>query len=101
MSATMMTTARILDSGRERRIAAFVPEPLVVSCPKGDSAGCIIVTIELPDANRFVLKPHPELYPYIYAYRKQPRLAARENLGVGGAPPEAILGSHSDVCDRG
>lgn len=55
--------ARILDSGSKRRIAGLVPEPLVVSCPKGDSAGCIIVMIELPDTNRIVLKPHPELYP--------------------------------------
>jgi hypothetical protein len=83
-SATIITTARILDSGRERRIADLVPEPLVASCLMSDSAGCIIVTIGLPDPNRIVLKPQPELYPYIC--RTQLRVAARENLGVGRAP---------------
>jgi hypothetical protein len=31
--------------------------------------------------------------------RPQPRGAARENLGLGGAPPESILSCYSDVCD--
>jgi hypothetical protein len=75
-----MTTARILDSGKERRIADLVPEPLVASCLVSESAGCIIVTIGLPDPNRIVLKPHSELYS-LYVCGTQPRLAAREILG--------------------
>jgi hypothetical protein len=33
-----------------------------------DSAGCIIVAIGLPDPKAYiVLKPQPELHPYMYA----------------------------------
>src|SRR5271157_2129969 len=48
-SATIMRTARILDSGRKRRTTDGVPSPPVVSCLTSDSLGCIIVTIGLPD----------------------------------------------------
>src|SRR5271155_696212 len=54
-----MTTARILDSGRERRIAGLVPEPRLVSCSRGDSAGCIIATIELPDIQPYSSETAP------------------------------------------
>jgi hypothetical protein len=52
-----------LDSGKERRISGLVPEPLVASCPMSDSAGCIIVTIGLPEPNRIVLNPQRERHP--------------------------------------
>jgi len=52
-----MTTARILDSGKQRRIADLVPEPLVASCLMSDSAGCIIVTIERPSQDRLFAHP--------------------------------------------
>jgi hypothetical protein len=66
-SVTTMTTARILGSGKEHRTVELVPEPLVASYLMSDSAGCIIVTIGLPDPKRIVLKPQLELHPYIYA----------------------------------
>jgi hypothetical protein len=58
-----MTTARILDSGRQRRIAGLVPEPLEAPCLMSNSVGSIIVTIGPPDPERFVLKPQAELHP--------------------------------------
>ena len=62
-----MTTARILGSARERRTVELLPEPLVASYLMRGSAGCIIVTTGLPDPKRIVLKPQPELHPYIHA----------------------------------
>jgi hypothetical protein len=68
-SATTMTTARILGSGRKRRTVEPLPERLVACYLMSDSAGCIIVTIGRPDPKRMVLKPQLELHPYIYAGR--------------------------------
>src|SRR5271163_2829795 len=95
-----MTTARILDSGREPPIAGLVPEPRLVSCPKGDSGGCIIVTIELPDSRSYSSETAPRSLSLCICVGLSVR-AARENLGFGGAPPESILGCYSDVSDGG
>src|ERR1039457_2435606 len=77
------TTARISGWGRERRTVEVVPEPLVASCLMTDSAGCIIVTIGLPDPKRVVLKPNART-PSIVTCGTRSRVAAKENLGVGG-----------------
>src|SRR5271155_5627971 len=95
-----MTTARILDSGREPPIAGLVPEPRLVSCPKGDSGGCIIVTIELPDSRSYSSETAPRSLSLCICVGLSVR-AARENLGFGGAPPESILGCYSDARDGG
>src|ERR1700730_10276804 len=94
-----MTTARILDSGRERRTVELVPEPLVASYLMCDSAGCIIVTIGLPDPKRIVLKPQPELHPYIYAGHS-PGCYQRESWHQQSTLVQ-FLGVHSDTCDWG
>ena len=56
----------------------------MASCLMTDSAGCIIVTIGLPDPKRVVLKPNART-PSIVTCGTRSRVAAKENLGVGGA----------------
>src|SRR5215470_9829175 len=58
-SATTMRIARISAWGRKRRTAELIPTPLVSFCRRSDSAGCIIVTIGLPDPGSCF---HPSLY---------------------------------------
>jgi hypothetical protein len=48
-SATTMRIARISAWGKKRRTAELIPKALVASFRRSDSAGCIIVTIGLPD----------------------------------------------------
>jgi len=50
--ATTTRTARLSDSGRDRRTVELVPEPQAASCLRSDSAGCIIVTSGLPDPDQ-------------------------------------------------
>src|SRR5262250_1176887 len=57
--ATTMRIARISAWGRKRRTAELIPTPLVSFCRRSDSAGCIIVTIGLPDPGSCF---HPSLY---------------------------------------
>jgi hypothetical protein len=49
-----------------------------------DSAGCIIVTIGPPEPKRVVLKPHARTLSFVTCGTRS-RVAAKENLGVGGA----------------
>src|SRR5579862_1667117 len=46
---TATKAARTLDSERGRRSVECFPEPLLASCVMSDSAGCMSVTIGLPD----------------------------------------------------
>src|ERR1700690_316042 len=80
-----MTTARILDSGKERRIAGLVPEPLVASYLTSDSAGCTIVMIGLPDPRPYRSETAART-PSLYICGTPLRVACRENLGFGRAP---------------
>src|SRR5713226_7703355 len=56
-SATTTRTAGISDSGSRRRTVELVPEPQIVSCLRSDSAGCITVTIGLPDQDQLCTRP--------------------------------------------
>ena len=68
-----MTTGHILDSGREHRTAGLFQKPRVVPFPSRDSAGCIIVTIELPSPDNF-----SSIHTYMYA--TYARVPAQVNL---------------------
>src|ERR1017187_1575277 len=54
-STTTTKTARISDWGREHPTAGFVPWLQVALFLATDSAGCIIVTIRLPDPGYFFI----------------------------------------------
>ena len=83
-SATTTTTARISDWGSERQTVEFLPEPLVASCLMSDWAGCVIVTIGLPDAKRVDLKPHARTPSFVICGTRS-RVAAKEYVGIGRA----------------
>ena|ERR1700688_2532149 len=54
MSATTTKAARILGCGREPRTTEYAPPPPGAFFPRIDWAGCVIVTIGLPDSDQLL-----------------------------------------------